>query len=93
MSKVKLIADHLHFHCPGCDAQHQVMIFSATAWSWNRNLDKPTIRPSVMVNRGHANPTVPICHSFVTDGTIMFLTDSTHKLAGKTVDLPDMEKG
>jgi hypothetical protein len=29
------------------------------------------------------------CHSFVTDGRIQFLGDSTHHLAGQTVDLPD----
>jgi hypothetical protein len=32
----------------------------------------------------------PRCHSFVTDGKIEFLNDSTHKLAGQTVPLPDM---
>ena len=32
-----------------------------------------------------------ICHSFVTAGKIGFLPDSTHKLAGQTVDLPDWE--
>ena len=32
-----------------------------------------------------------ICHSFVTDGTIRFLNDCTHELAGQTVDLPDLE--
>jgi hypothetical protein len=31
------------------------------------------------------------CHSFVTDGRIQFLGDSTHSLAGQTVDLPDWE--
>lgn len=30
-----------------------------------------------------------ICHAFVTDGQVQFLGDSTHKLAGKTVPLPD----
>ncbi len=29
-----------------------------------------------------------VCHSFVTDGRIQFLSDSTHELAGQTVDLP-----
>ena len=29
-----------------------------------------------------------VCHSFVTDGRIQFLGDSTHELAGQTVDLP-----
>lgn len=30
-----------------------------------------------------------VCHSFVIDGKIQFLGDSTHALAGQTVDLPD----
>lgn len=30
-----------------------------------------------------------VCHSFVTDGRIQFLSDCTHALAGQTVDLPD----
>jgi len=30
-----------------------------------------------------------ICHSFVTDGRIQFLSDCTHKLAGQTVDIPE----
>lgn len=29
-----------------------------------------------------------VCHSFVTDGRIQFLTDCTHALAGQTVELP-----
>lgn len=32
-----------------------------------------------------------ICHSFVTDGKIQFLSDCTHKLAGQTVEIPDWE--
>ena len=32
-----------------------------------------------------------ICHSFVTDGKIQFLTDCTHPLAGQTVDLPPVK--
>lgn len=33
--------------------------------------------------------TCGICHSFVEDGEIKFLTDSTHQLAGKKVPLPE----
>ncbi len=29
-----------------------------------------------------------VCHSFVVDGRIHFLSDCTHALAGQTVDLP-----
>ncbi len=31
-----------------------------------------------------------VCHSFITDGRIQFLPDSTHKLAGQTVELPEV---
>lgn len=31
-----------------------------------------------------------ICHSFVENGTIRFLRDCTHALAGKTVPLPEL---
>jgi hypothetical protein len=34
-----------------------------------------------------------VCHSFVTEGRIQFCGDSTHALAGQTVDLPDIEEG
>lgn len=30
-----------------------------------------------------------ICHSFITDGQIQFLSDCTHKLAGQTVAIPE----
>lgn len=32
-----------------------------------------------------------VCHSFVTDGQIQFLSDCTHELAGQTVPLPDFD--
>lgn len=30
-----------------------------------------------------------VCHTFITDGMIQFLSDCTHELAGKTIPLPD----
>lgn len=32
-----------------------------------------------------------VCHSFVRGGKIQYLNDCTHELAGKTVDLEDIE--
>ena len=32
-----------------------------------------------------------VCHSFVVNGSIQFLTDCTHSLAGRTVTLPEWE--
>lgn len=45
-------------------------------------------------NKEHPDNPAPfecyICHSFITDGKIKFLTDCTHELAGHTVELNDI---
>ena len=83
--------NRLHFWCPGCDAPHGVGFGEGHGprWEWNGDAVRPTFRPSVLVNRGQANPAAPICHFYITDGKILFLHDCTHALAGKTVDLPE----
>lgn len=103
MSRVKLAAgNRLHFWCPGCDEAHTIF-YGLNGWEWNRLDNTPTFKPSVKVTgvqwepeygfhrRTHA--VMPgneiVCHSYVTDGRIQFLDDSTHYLAGKTVDLPE----
>jgi hypothetical protein len=77
------------FHCPGCERGHSIPVTGVRAWKWNGSLEKPTITPSILVNVGGTNPTQPICHSVVTDGKIVFLSDCTHKLAGQTIEIPD----
>lgn len=75
----------LLFHCPGCDRKHMVTTEPGSAlgcWTFNGDYDRPTFRPSLVV-RG----TGTLCHSFVTDGQIEFLSDSQHALAGQTVAL------
>ncbi len=46
-------------------------------------------------NEKHPDKPAPfkcyICHSFVTDGKIQFLSDCTHPLAGQTVEMLDEE--
>lgn len=34
-----------------------------------------------------------VCHTFVTDGRIQYLSDCTHELAGQTIDLPPFAWG
>lgn len=58
---------------------------SVPAWRWNGDLDRPTIRPSVLTRRGDER-----CHLFVTDGQIEYLADSSHDAAGFTLDLGDL---
>jgi hypothetical protein len=50
---------------------------------WRAWLDAGTPRPAP-ASFDHINM---VCHSFVTDGQIRFLADSTHALAGTTVAL------
>jgi len=85
----------LMFWCPGCDGAHMVRtgVGPGPRWGYNGNPDKPTFTPSILVNPGGETPGVPLCHSFVVDGRIQFLSDSTHALAGQTVDLPDFDAG
>jgi hypothetical protein len=39
----------------------------------------------------HSGMECYICHSFVADGRIQFLSDCTHALAGQTVDIPEWD--
>lgn len=93
---------NLAFHCPGCDYLHVLPTGPGTGarWGYNGNPAAPTFTPSVLVRTGKAYlPSAPeweegdpplVCHSFVSNGRIQFLDDSTHHLAGQTVDLPEI---
>lgn len=87
------------FWCPGCDGAHMVRVEGEgrPRWRFNGNQEQPTFSPSILVTYNGADAGVDdapsaVCHSFVTDGKIRFLPDSTHALAGKTVDLPDFDE-
>ena len=64
-------------------------------WTFNGNMDSPTFSPSILSSYeqwvGTPKERKHVCHSFVTDGKIQFLSDCTHSLAGQTVELPDLE--
>lgn len=96
MAKFYMVAEnYVGWHCPGCEGGHGVPVKAHPSdqrgWQWNGSLDSPTLIPSVLNNVGGSNPTAPICHIFIRDGKIQFLSDCTHKLAGQTVDIPDCE--
>lgn len=90
----RISEDYFAWHCPGCEGGHGVPVnahSSGRGWQWNGSLESPTLAPSVLVNVGGSNPTQPICHCFIRDGKIQFLSDCTHKLAGQTVEVPEWE--
>lgn len=86
----------LAFRCPGCNRTHRITVGQG-GWSWNGNAELPTFTPSILVSydgadagRNGAPPAV--CHSYVTNGRIQFLGDTTHALAGHTVDIPPFDE-
>lgn len=88
----------LIFECPGCECWHGPRVGrpgpdGRPFWTWNGDLIRPTLSPSVLVTWTHGPQHEPRrCHSFVVDGSIQFLRDSTHHLAGRTVPLPPFEE-
>lgn len=88
--KLSVRKSYAVLYCPGCESPHTLIVKGAGAWQWNGNIERPTLHPSLLSNGDRFNPQMPRCHSFVTDGRIQFLSDSDHKLAGQTVDLPDV---
>jgi Family of unknown function (DUF6527) len=94
-NKVALTDDGtLIWECPGCGNGHGVPVVGAHRWEWNQSLTKPTLSPSVKVL---AHPTSkpfkpqPLCHIFMRDGRIEFLSDCGHALVGKTIEMEDFD--
>jgi hypothetical protein len=46
------------FYCPGCKSSHTVYVEPGShyAWQWNRNADRPTFAPSILIRTGHHIP-------------------------------------
>lgn len=74
------------FQCPGCGYSHWVRENGNPSWEVSGvETDVPTVYPSILVIGQFR------CHSYVENGSIRFLRDCTHVLAGKTVPLPDFD--
>lgn len=88
--------DRVYIHCPACDEPHGPKVEPLGhpgSWAWNGSLDRPTFTPSLLCRwEGlvKGKEIKRVCHLFITDGRIQFLSDCTHALAGQTVDLPEV---
>lgn len=99
MGKKKLVelkGDTLEWDCPACKVRHSVWVDGnhSTVWTWNSSYSEPTLQESVEV----VGPEVPnpdgdtgVCHFYVVFGRISFLSDCTHAIAGKVVDMTPIE--
>lgn len=83
------------FKCPACGKKHvfweRLDSGREGGWTWNEIPDRPTVNPSILIKTVFPDRT-DVCHSFITNGRIQFLPDCTHPLAGKTVELPNVEE-
>lgn len=81
------------FWCPGCQCVHQVWTknegYPHPVWEFNGDTDKPTVNPSLKVEHP-VKDKLEICHSFIRNGKIEYLSDCTHSLAGITVEMVDL---
>lgn len=78
--------------CPGCGHEKHVPVLDhPDAWQWNGNEEHPTLYPSIDQTARWPEG-VRRCHSFVRGGSIQYLGDCTHALAGQTVDLPPVDR-
>lgn len=81
--------------CPACEELHAFAVdrpfHNGARWTFDGNLDAPTFAPSMNIAVGpFPDGRVERCHYFLKAGRIQFLGDCTHKLAGQTIDLPDL---
>lgn len=72
-------------------------------WSWNQDPVKPSFTPSMNIRLGPigggklfktdaGEVEYAVCHYFLKDGQLQYLADSTHKLRGQTIALPELPK-
>jgi hypothetical protein len=84
----KVIREQFWYWCAGCGYEHAFSVREKGGnHSFNNDLDNPTVSPSLLQNW----PGVKVCHSFIKNGQIQYLTDCQHELAGKTIELPDVD--
>ncbi len=82
----------VYFWCPGCCQLHMAPTITkndnGALWSFNGNLVKPTLSPSVNISWHLPNGKLhKTCHFFVQDGSINYCGDSTHQLSGRNIPL------
>lgn len=69
-----------NFFCPGCKCYHG---FKEGVWTFDGNLESPTVYPSLLTTGENT------CHLFIRKGKLEFLSDCSHELAGRIVDMKD----
>lgn len=104
--------ERLAFWCPGCEqmdgggsglhllpiGEQRLVVggVERATWTFDGNLDAPTLSPSILTRGRLLDPGGPAdgpthrCHSFLRAGVFEYLDDCTHPLAGQFVELPEL---
>lgn len=95
-------ATHLQFNLP-CRPKGALMVLlpvqlkgtreGTNNWSWNGSVNKPTLKPSVLLGPTIYGETVYRTHCFINDGMVKYLQDCSHDLKGQTIEMPDVLSG
>jgi hypothetical protein len=91
---------HAHW-CPACEELHDFAVeqpfTNGARWTVSGlGFEAPTLSPSMNITVGpfpvgsEKPGAMEVCHYFLTNGKLLYLTDCTHRLAGQTVELPDI---
>lgn len=95
MTKASLHKNMLVYACPACGSHHAIAVQPGPqpgpVWEWNGSLETPTCSPSVRHRWPGADGREFQCHYFIKEGRLHYCTDSTHELAGKTLEIPPAE--
>jgi Family of unknown function (DUF6527) len=90
-------ATHLKLRLPGPIPERLIPVMiegrreGTPNWTWNGSTESPTLRPSILTQTYRGDEVKHICHSFVTDGKVQFLSDCSHKYAGETHELNNLQ--
>jgi hypothetical protein len=91
--KLKAFPEGFMHWCPACMEPHRIWTTAknrnGATWSFNNDMEAPSFDPSVNISWGTDGRR---CHYHLTAGKLIYLTDCTHHLAGKTIPLPDFPK-
>lgn len=92
--KLQQLSDgKLVWWCPACETYHGGFVDGQNrpVWGFDGNFESPTFTPSFLVKMPRADK-VNICHTFVKNGQIQYLNDSTHSMAGKTIPMVNIDE-
>ena len=88
MSKVLPVDDGHLAYCSGCKQSHLI----PSRWQFNGDREKPTFSPSLLIRYyNEAKKSDYTCHSFIVDGKWQYCGDSTHELAGQTIEMDEAD--